>query len=404
MVKIKLKIKKTNIFPMLLAIYIIRPYYIQTNPVLNAIWAYTTAVLAVWSIGKVTFVIKKRKALFVLLMILYTYCILYVFATITNEISNTFGAISECAQIIGGFNLGLLVLLQKQKESAVFMVCKVFTFYLYLDVILGFLNIGTLLGFHKVMTLLGYDNYAAYCIVPMLVIKFAFDYQKNGKIKGEDWFCWMLCLLYKVRTMSLNGLVFLLLFGLVCFAVTHGVELKRIFTPKNAVIVSAVLILGVSIFNIHALFSEVLVSFGKGTTLGGRKIIWDYTIPALFSAPLWGYGHLNNGSFQTIVGLNPVWDVEANHAHNLLMELWFVNGIIGLILYISIIYVCAHGLKRKCCNVTYRLLAFGVTIYLLMGFIDGYPNMPVSYTLFSLLFCVGYKKRYEKMCMNVQIT
>lgn len=387
--KIKYKIKKTSFFPVLLAVFIIRPYYIQRYQKLNTIWAYITVGLALWSIYKTIPVIKKGKKTAVLLAAFYAYCILFVFATATNEANNTFSALSECAQMVGGFNLGLLSLIPQYKASVVSAVCKVFADYLYVDALLGFLNIGALLGVNKTMTFLGYDNYAVYCILPMLVIKFAFGYQRNRKIKWEDWFCWLCCLLYKIQTMSLNGIIFLALFGLVCYIAIHRVDLRKIFTPLNAVIISFFLVLGVSIFNIQNFFSEIFVFLGKGTTLGFRTIIWNHTIPALFNAPLWGYGHLTTGSFQTIVGLNPIWDTEGNHAHNLLMELWFSNGIIGLILYISIVSMCAKWIKGKQCNNTYKLLGYGVAIYILMGFIDGYPNMAVSFTLFSLLFCVG---------------
>lgn len=385
----KYKIKKASFFPVLLAVFIIRPYYIQRNLKLNTIWAYITVALALWSIYKTISVIKKGKNTVALLVTFYSYCILYVFATATNEANNTFSALSESAQMIGGFNLGLLLLVPEYKGSVAYAICKVFTGYLYLDVLWGFLNIGALLGANKTMTFLGYDNFAAYCILPMIAIKFAINYQKNGKIKWEDWFCWLICLLYKIQTMSFNGIIFLTLFGLVCYIAMHRVDLGKIFTPQNAVIISVFLVLGVSIFDIHNVFSEILVFLGKGTTLGARTIIWNHMIPALFSVPLWGYGHINTGSFQTIVGLNPVWDVQGNHAHNLLMELWFSNGIIGLILYIRIVSICAKWMKRKWRNNTYKLLGYGVTTYILMGFIDGYPNMAVSYTLLSLLFCVG---------------
>lgn len=382
-------IKKTSFFPMLLAVLIIRPYYVQRYLILNTIWTYTTAILALWSIYKTVSAIKKGKNTIALLVVFYTYCILFVFATLANEVNNAFSALSECAQMIGGFNLGLLLLVPKYKNSAGFAICRVFGGYLYLDAFIGFLNIGALLGINNTMTFLGYDNFAAYCILPMIAIKFALNYQKNRNIKWGDWFCWLICLLYKIKTMSLNGILFLTLFGLVCYITMHRVDLKKIFTPKNAVMISAFLILGVSIFNIQNLFSNILMSLGKGTTLGARTIIWNHTIPALSGAPLWGYGHTNTGSFQTIVGLSPIWDVQGNHAHNLLMELWFTNGIIGLILYISIVGICARWMRRKGCDNTYKLLGYGVTIYILMGFIDGYPNMAVSYTLFSLLYCVG---------------
>lgn len=398
--KMKYKIKKAYIFPVLLAVFIIRPYNIQIYPRLNAIWAYITATLALLSIYKTRSAIKEGEKIIALLVAFYAYCIFYAFATARNEVDNIFSALSECAQMIGGFNLGLLSLVPDYKKSVAHAIYKVFTGYLYLDVLWGFLNIGALLGTNRNMTFLGYDNFAVYCILPMIAIKFAINYQKRGKIQWKDWFCWLICLLYKIQTMSFNGIIFLTLFGLVCYIAMHRVDLKKIFTPKNAVIISVLLVFGVSIFNIHNVFSDILVSLGKGTTLGARTIIWSHTIPALFSVPLWGYGHINNGSFQTIVGLNPVWDAEGNHAHNLLMELWFTNGIIGLILYISIINICAKWMKRKWCNNTYKLLGYGVTTYILMGFIDGYPHMAVSYTLLSLLFCAGVQAEMREYCLQ----
>lgn len=389
MLKINFRIKRASIFPILLAIFIVRPYYVQMYSRLNTLWAYSMLGLSIWSVYKNISVIKNNKGLTVLSTAIYIFCFLYIFSTLMNERSNTISAISECAQMIGGFNLGLLTVNPIYKKTAVFAMRRIFTAYLYLDAFLGFLNMGSLLGLSREMTFLGYDNYASYCILPMLAIKFSLDYQLQNKIKGETWFCCFICIAYKIRTVSFNGLFLLCIFGLLCYIVIHRRDFGKIFTPKMGLLIVVVLVIGVNVFKIQNAFSGILLSSGKGTTLGFRTVIWDYTIRALFSAPLWGYGKIDNGSFQTIVGLSPVWDKQANHAHNLLLELWFSNGIIGMLIYIIIIAICAKGLRKKWHDGAYRILVCGVFIYVLLGFIDGYPYIASSYVLFSLLYCIG---------------
>ena len=384
----------SNAFIWLMCVFLIRPYYIQDNNKLNAVWALLTCVVSFCSIIKIIKYNKGEKILFLL-----SWLGIMLIATVDNQTHNWTSVVSISFQVILAYNLGILWDVNKYRTRILhhlnFMLC----FYLIADILLGITGISKLVfGHGGFLTSLGYDNYAAYIIIPMLAIKWCISIYRRGQLTKIDLFCWIGELFYKVLYLSFNAILGLLLFAIGYFLITHFRQ-KSFIKHKYAIIVISLALVGIIRFHIQDLASSFFAALGKGNTLGFRTVIWEKLWPALLKAPIVGYGITDGGYFQTKIGLSSIWDVEANHAHNIIFDIWFVTGIIGLVIYVIFLSSCIKGI-RKNCERHIQVLLLGLSVYFLMGLFDGYPEITTVYTLLGLLSTMkldraSYKKQIK---------
>lgn len=375
-----------------MCIFMIRPYYVQINENLNLIWGITTCAFMLIS-TIILFTNRKKNNLFWIVL----FSIVYIFATFFNERHNLFGSISTVAQILLPFNLGLFLSINKYKEDIVKIVPKIAAIYIYLDSLLGILGISEkILGMNNSMTFLGYDNYAIYVLLPLITVKWGLGYYRNGKLEISDWICWGLPLFYKITTLSTNAIIGLVLMPII-YCISKNIRiLRKLIRPQNAIIILIILLIAVLGFGVQEIFEGLMIKIGKGTTLGFRTVIWNHVALVLPKIPFWGFGQIDDGSFQNIVGLSPVWDTQANHAHNLIFDIWFSTGILGLIFYTLMLWSCLKHSRKLINIVEYRILIIGLIVYFLMGFLDGYPYIPSFYLLISIIysFSIIYRNKY----------
>lgn len=122
------------------------------------------------------------------------------------------------------------------------------------------------------------------------------------------------------------------------------------------------------------LFQKVLK---RGMTLSGRTIIWLKALGAFLQEPFWGMGY---GQGTGVFGFAT--------AHNRYMNILFTSGLVGMVLFIIILFLIWRKLKDTSKNIT-RLLVIYFTILLLImqgETLDGIP--------FYIMFMVCCKVQY----------
>lgn len=382
-----MKISIKRLFIICICIFLIRPYYVQINPTMNKIWAGMTCVLSAFLMFKVFKYKKLSRGKW-----LIAWLFVMLLATIKNQYYNIGGVISTFFQVVLAYNIGILFGIKKYRQTVEDILGKVIYIYILMDLFFGVSEFSVkILGLKPEQTFLGYDNYAAYIILPMIAIKWAISILKKGKLDKSDWICWGGEFIYKAVYMSFNAIVGLVLFLIIYIASRYHKKFKKFLKPQYAIIVVILLLFGIIKLHIHELFSGLFVAVGKGTTLGFRTVIWGKLVPKLGSIPIIGYGAVDSGFFQDTIGLSSIWDVEANHAHNFILEIWFTTGIFGVILYIIFLW---RNLKRAShLNMSYGLILLnGIVVYFLMGFIDGYPGITTFYTLLAMTYVLEKEK------------
>lgn len=125
---------------------------------------------------------------------------------------------------------------------------------------------------------------------------------------------------------------------------------------------------------------------GKDISVNTRKQVWDAAFAMLKEKPLFGYG---TGFDNIRRVMHEVYNVHQPHAHNIFLETWLENGVIGAVLLAAIFivfYINIFRLARlgsRCRNIAVTLFA-SVTGFLLCGMTDCifYGLKPLQYMMF----------------------
>ncbi len=124
---------------------------------------------------------------------------------------------------------------------------------------------------------------------------------------------------------------------------------------------------------------------GEDISVNTRKAIWDGIFDMIKNKPVFGYG---TGFDNVRQMLHNVYNVKQPHAHNIFLEAWVENGILGAILLAAIFLVFfinivrLYKLKGKCRDYAVTLFA-SVAGFVLCGMTDClfYGLKPLQYLM-----------------------
>lgn len=194
-------------------------------------------------------------------------------------------------------------------------------------------------------------------------------------------------------TKSSTGILIVMLFFLLIFLVNSQKIYRWIFTGSLA------LGIGIPLMNVNSPIIERLVEvfFGKTLTFSGRKYIWQYAISNLAKHPILGNGFNSTGELlrDKII---PIYEREASHTHNGFLEVFLQNGIVGLVLVVSIIVVVYKFVKYLPSIQQYIFRAY-LIVFIIFNFMEPYLNEQVSvvniWLPIAYIFTYVYKQRKE---------
>lgn len=373
-----MKVQCKTLLCIIMAVLMVRPYYVQLFPIWNTVWAYATLLISIASLGLIVQQNRVRDILVVL-----AFLGVYVMATVLNHCEYFTSAISTVGQALLAYDLGILYGTRKYHRSATISLNAVITGYLYIDAICVFLGISQrALHIEKTLTFLGYDNYAAFYIIPLIAVKFCLNSRKTGKLTRENYFCWTVCVISKLITQSYAASVALLIFMALYLMAKNFRALRKCINLKSIVLFLILLFMGIYFFNIQKILSLLLDASGKGVELNARTVIWHQIVPRITKVPPVGLGYMDEYIFMEFFEFPHGFSVT--HAHNLVLDLLASTGIIGLFLYFRIIF--RAKIKRVyLSNPSFRILIIGMVAYFILGFFDAYPFLSGVFLLFGFL-------------------
>lgn len=369
-------------------VLVFKPYVIQSNTTVDTLWDSATLITSICFIISVLFS-KKIKIEHILIIL---FCMIYCVSTYIHTPSNVLGAISESLRIILAF-YSVTYCWSSIRLSPIKIIRFVCIILLFLDVAIGILNYVHPFLEGANYSLFGLDNYAIFYVLPLLGIVAVSDTLLVNKLTGWFTLLFLLSFALKIATGAITSIIALAFFGVLLLAIRrNNAFVLSLLSGRTWLLLVSVLTVGVVIFGLQNVFSDVLGMAGRDATLSYRTVIWNKTIDAIMTNPLIGYGKTGPGVFQVIVGLSPIYDVQATHAHNYILELLFDVGLVGSLVFVAFLFFPLKQSVAKL-NKSQLLIGYaGLLGFSLLMFTDSYVFTP---GLFVFIAVLGLCKTYS---------
>ncbi len=378
-------IRVSSIFYLLYFVLLTKPYSIQAYPLAETSWDILCMLISVFYGFRLLARFEVDRPLILLCM----FCLLYCMLTCANYPERLLGAISESLRIIMMY-WTVMHLCRLHHESGLRVISICYSLILYADagsILYSF----AVFGFDSTYSLLGYDNNAIFDIIPMLAIVFYSAYSRLRAYGMNSNILLLLCIACKVITGAATSMLALMLFAVTLFIIRFSKSILNIINIKSALMMVVASTIGLAFLHIERYFTWLFNLLGKDVTLSYRTVIWEHSIEAIVNQPL-GYGKTGNGIFQQLTGFSPLYDLAANHTHNYALELLFVSGIPGTVIYL--LFLIDVAVKCKYTKQTSILLA-GVIAYAILMITDSYLFIPSFYALLAILASTQLITRIE---------
>lgn len=298
------------------------------------------------------------------------------------------GEIYKC--IVTAFSMLSIMLLYDvaSKEDEIFLSSQLFCFELVI-----YVNLLTELLYPNGMYVansfpyapnwfLGYYNgYTKYC-VPALMFAWLYK-EKSGK---------------KLRTYLLTGGI--LLSAILVFAGGFALSLlcmilvflffknrTRIFNYINYWLIHIFFFFFIFVLKLQNLFSWLVDDLlGKMVSLLSRMDIWEQTLVYIRKSPLIGYGV--QATATRVAEYHSTWKI---HAHNMLLELLYQGGFIGLGLWICIVIVAGRKLMRYGYTMESKIISVAFLGWCIATLVE-----PFTTPFLMGMFVIAYRSNREQ--------
>lgn len=369
-------------------------FLIQQNSFADIIFDYWAAA----SFGILLLKMSVKKYIFRETVILFAFCGLYIVVTLINYYNQVLGAMSECCRmlIVPIFLYMLHDMSEKRYIRNVGYIRKTFLLILTIDFLVTFYSaLFKPLFVDGEMSIMGYANYATFMIIPMCTVVLYASTVIYGRIHFFDITVLILEMISKIVVDSTTAVIAFAIFLLILLCTRYYKKILKILSPKFFFCVIALFMVSIVFFQIQNLFLPIFVMLGKDPTLSYRTVIWNKTMNAIIQNPLFGYGKLSGDQYKTIVGFSLIWDTEASHPHNLILDIVMCTGIVGLAIYIFYMFKCIRRIKSIDLNRGRNILAIGLICYFILGFADGYYTVPIIYIVCTIIG-IEYKRSMKR--------
>lgn len=383
------------------AMFIIRPYYYGFFPLMDNLFTAACFILfltmiiiyAKKSIRIRSEVVSIKKAEFPFLWFL-VWAVIYLAVTLINTPAEFISLFVSVVIMSFAYITVSSIKFCVNKARVLRAVRFIFVALLLVDcltIILGIsekLNIGNLNW-----SFLGSDNYAGFSVIILLAIIYEISYYLYGRLQRVDILLYFLILAMKLYTISIAALLSIIVFGILFLWKRKFTARLKKLTFLAIVMLSVCLVLGIALFKIHYFLNSIfqILGLNKGTEFSYRGVIWPAVLSAIVRNPVLGYGKMGvyDLQFQMTVGL-PLYATEANHCHNLLLEILYSTGLVGLVVFFKMLKsVTNRYVKLHTLNVLY--LAY--IVYFVTGLFDGYILTNAFFIL--LAFMANYEEIFR---------
>lgn len=221
--------------------------------------------------------------------------------------------------------------------------------------------------------ILGWHHYFKVWFIPSLLVAWLYrDYFKKTKR------CVLLSIVIVITesfwgpSTGLTGVILYLALLLVPWV-------KKILTPKRIVLLATFLIITIVFVQRYDYLTFLLKDFYSGNLdFTGRLNIWRAAINAFLKSPILGYGvRAASTDVANILGIG-AW---ATHCHNHILQIMFEGGLIGLLLFLYLIFLnirpCVKYWRIKNSSNVFKICLYALFVYLIIGITEQYQYVPM---------------------------
>lgn len=177
---------------------------------------------------------------------------------------------------------------------------------------------------------LGIENRFSFFYLPLLGIQAIYALATKGKIELYVWLMGLINTLVLVYFWALGGMLamLLLMIFLLCFNIVNFGKLLKVYVMAFFILIGNYLLVIERIMYKYEHFFTVTLD--KDVTMSGRTFLWDYGLLSFSEHPILGVGYVDTrylGRF-----------LDVAHMHNLMMNILFTSGLLGIFLFFTIQY------------------------------------------------------------------
>lgn len=204
---------------------------------------------------------------------------------------------------------------------------------------------------------LGIDNRLVFFYIPMIFFSVVYDLLRKNKLSYFSYFLIGISLWSTISLWAVGGSLGLIIM-LISVVLTNRVKLLSQISMMKLVTIDLVINLLVVFLQVQKYFENFIVNIlHKDITLTGRTYLWEWAIDLFQKSPVIGIGIQSDSYMYNIYR----W---VAHPHNVFLNYITTSGIIGLILYLIILFRTAW-ISNRIKNVTVRVFS-SLTVFVIL--------------------------------------
>lgn len=233
---------------------------------------------------------------------------------------------------------------------------------------------------------LGFDNSHIVYIMLGITISVIYSYIYYKKLTFRTYYLVFISIITIIIRWTATGVVGIGL--LFIYLILRAIINKfKFFNIKNYSLITLISFLGIVIFRVQNYFSYLIVDvLKKDLTFTGRTYIWDKTIYFIKQFPYIGCGYLDGLLRQYKYH---IWG--AVHAHNQILEIFYLGGItLSIVTIIIVIFMIKKLLQYRTYKVT-KFVSWIIFIFMIMMLTEVYSSdkifllVTLAYNIDSLI-------------------
>lgn len=226
----------------------------------------------------------------------------------------------------------------------------------------------------------GHDTGSIFTIFPVIVCSAYYDLTYRARVGSVTIALWGATTLSCLYVGSMAAAVILIAAAILTFLITSPGAIKLHYWA--AVAISAAMSLLIAVFRLYDVFEFFIVGvLGKSMTLTNRTVIWDRSIDAISSNPIFGVGTGDDFYLFSVLG--------TNHSHNMFLEIMFRSGLIGFVLFLVLLYLIGRKVVAARYEPTTQILVASFLCLLVLCVFDFYYFNPLFWLVPVLLACTN---------------
>lgn len=229
--------------------------------------------------------------------------------------------------------------------------------------------------------LLGNYNSFIKFILPALGIGyFLLDQKKISK--RQYFFLWMCVIVTYSLVNSVTSKIGVLIFGIFLLLFNRHIFSWGV-NPIFSVCIMTSMTSVFALFPVKSLQTKLAEITGKSVTFSGRTLLWERMVKEIKNSPILGHG-IQNGEF-----LMEKFQLQyAGEAHNLIIQILYQNGIVGILLFLFIFFSISYCFFRKTDGKTKRALKCVLLVMLVMSCFDFYSYIWMFQMFLIISYCM----------------